>query len=76
MHNLDQGAHGWHKSSYSGNEAECVETGLFPAGSLRTVAVRDTKAGGTGPVLGFTAEDWTAFIAELKTSDRFTGGTL
>ena len=60
---LDQGAHGWRKSSASGNQNECVEVGEFPAGD---VAVRDTKADGRGPVLGFTTNAWTAFVAELK----------
>jgi hypothetical protein len=60
---LDQGASGWHKSSASTDQAECVEVGAFPAGD---VAVRDTKAAGIGPVLGFTAEAWAAFIADVK----------
>ena len=30
------------------------------------VAVRDTKDGGNGPVLGFTPAAWTAFLATLK----------
>ncbi|MBC3841903.1 DUF397 domain-containing protein [Streptacidiphilus sp. 4-A2] len=64
---LDQGAYGWHKSSASGNQNECVEVGSFPAGG---VAVRDTKAIGAGDVLGFTAEAWAAFVADVK-SGRF-----
>jgi hypothetical protein len=62
---LDQGAFGWHKSSASADRDECVEVGEFPAGDV-TVAVRDTKAAGRGPVLGFTAEAWTAFVADVK----------
>jgi hypothetical protein len=60
---LDQGALGWHKARASADKDECVEVGEFPAGG---VAVRDTKASGAGPVLGFTPEAWTAFVGELK----------
>ena len=60
---LDQGAHGWRKSSASGNQNECVEVGAFPAGD---VAVRDTKADGEGPVLAFAADAWSAFVADVK----------
>jgi hypothetical protein len=31
-HNLDQGVHGWRKSSFSAGREECVEAGLLPAG--------------------------------------------
>ena len=62
---LNQGACGWHKASYSANEAECVEVGQFVTGP-DTVAVRDTKAKGVGPVLGFTADAWAAFVADVK----------
>lgn len=61
---LDQGAHSWHKSSASADKDECVEVGAIPAGP-DVVAVRDTKAQGTGPVLGFTAEAWIAFLADV-----------
>lgn len=73
---LDQGAHSWHKASASAEETECVEVGLFPPGSTADVAVRDTKAKGAGPVLGFTAESWTAFIGSLEHDGRLTGGAL
>ncbi|QMU80204.1 DUF397 domain-containing protein [Streptacidiphilus sp. PB12-B1b] len=67
---FDQGAYGWHKASASANQNECVEVGTFPLG-LDVVAVRDTKAQGAGAVLGFTAEAWSAFVADVK-SGRFT----
>lgn len=59
---LDQGACGWGKSSYSGEHADCVETGRFPVG---VIAVRDTKHHRTGPVLAFGAPAWTAFLNSL-----------
>ncbi len=61
---LDQGVQGWRKSTYSGpGEGECVEVGTYPFGDI---AVRDTKADGQGPVLGFTVSGWTAFVADVK----------
>ena len=54
---------GWRKSSYSGNNGgDCIEAG----NGSGLVAVRDTKDGGNGPVLGFTPAAWTAFLATLK----------
>ncbi len=56
----------WRKSSYSGNGgASCVEVASNLPG---IVAVRDTKdrEGGT---LGFTADDWRAFIAGVKVGE-------
>jgi hypothetical protein len=64
---LDQGAYGWHKASFSADQSDCVEVGQFPAGGI---AVRDTKADGSGPVLAFSAEAWSAFVADVK-DDRF-----
>jgi hypothetical protein len=62
---LDQGALGWHKASYSADQNECVEVGSVPAGT-DVVAVRDTKAKGSGPVLAFSREAWSAFVADVK----------
>lgn len=67
---LDQGAQGWRKARASADRDDCVEVGEIPTGA-EVVAVRDTKAGGTGPVLGFTADAWSAFVADVKHSDRF-----
>jgi hypothetical protein len=60
----------WRKSSYSGNGGgECLEV----ANSNR-VLVRDSRDQ-AGPVLGFTAEAWTAFTAALKgLGALFVGG--
>jgi hypothetical protein len=54
----------WRKSSYSGGDSgggECVEV----AALTDTAAVRDSK-NPTGPALVFSAESWTAFIADVK----------
>jgi hypothetical protein len=40
------------------NEGRCVQIAHGPEG---WVAVRDSKDHGQGPVLRFTAEEWTAF---------------
>lgn len=58
-------ASGWHTSSYSGANGDCVEvaTGL-PGG----VAVRDSKDR-TGPVLSFTAGEWQAFLAGIRNGE-------
>jgi hypothetical protein len=54
---------GWRKSSFSsGNGGNCLEAGNAGA----AVAVRDTKQSGKGPVLAFTREAWTTFMAALK----------
>lgn len=56
----------WRKSSYSGNGgADCVEVSQ----AAGAIAVRDTKEHGKGHVHRFSAADWRAFVAQLK-SDR------
>jgi hypothetical protein len=54
------GAH-WFKSTNSGDHG-CVEV-AFRGGQI---GVRDTKDEGSGPVLGFTESEWTAFLAGAK----------
>lgn len=66
LRKLDQGASNWHKSSYSGQGGDCVETGKFPVSHPAAIAVRDTKHHRTGPVLAFSADAWSAFLAEVK----------
>lgn len=48
----------WRKSSFSGNEYECVEVSLGP----RQVRARDSKDP-MGPQLVFSAHAWRDFIA-------------
>lgn len=52
----------WHKSSYSAQEGNCVETSVLPDGGR---AVRDSKDR-SGPMLHFTAAEWKAFVAGVK----------
>jgi hypothetical protein len=52
----------WVKSSYSSGSADnCVEVALVGGG----FAVRDSKDP-NGPVLGFTADEWRAFVGDVK----------
>lgn len=53
---------GWRKSSYSNSSGNCVEI----AGAGRTVAVRDTRQGGSGFQLEFTQAAWQQFVAIAK----------
>ncbi|MFJ7420157.1 DUF397 domain-containing protein [Streptomyces uncialis] len=52
----------WVKSSYSTDQANCVE--------VRTqhgaVAFRDSKRGEAGPIASVSAPSWTAFLAGLQ----------
>jgi len=51
---------GWFKSSYSSNNAQCVEVRFVPVGA----DVRDSKNTG-GPVLSFGSNAWTSFVDNL-----------
>lgn len=64
---------GWHKSSYSAGQDNCVEEGRSGTGS---VGVRDTKDNGVGPVLEFAPDAWAAFLEDLRASNRLTGGHI
>ncbi|MCA1676455.1 MAG: DUF397 domain-containing protein [Actinobacteria bacterium] len=55
----------WSKSSHSGTSGTCVEVAdLDGAGR----AVRDSKDR-TGPVLRFTADEWAAFTAGVRSGE-------
>ncbi|WP_406464219.1 DUF397 domain-containing protein [Streptomyces sp. NBC_00111] len=51
----------WLKSTYSGNQGDCVEVARPASG----VAVRDSTAL-AGPVLTFAATAWQSFIGEIQ----------
>lgn len=55
----------WVKSSYSGNNGNCVEVAALPGGGR---AMRDSKDV-TGPVLMFSAEEFGAFVAGARTGE-------
>jgi hypothetical protein len=60
---VEVGAAPWRKSTHStSNGGNCVETATLGA----TVAVRDTKGDGHGPVLRFTPRAWAEFTTILK----------
>ena len=54
----------WHKSSYSGSQAQCVEVAELPDG---TRLVRDSK-NRKRPVLTVTADSWRQLVASIKQS--------
>jgi Domain of unknown function (DUF397) len=51
----------WRKSTYSNGQASCVEVRASADG----VDVRDTKDR-QGPTLGFTPDEWSAFVRGVK----------
>lgn len=53
----------WCKSSYSGQDTNCVEVGRLDGGA----AVRDTKDRSTG-YFTTTGRQWSAFIEAVKSS--------
>ncbi len=55
----------WRKSTRSGTQGACVEVRLVG----NQIEVRDTKAAGSGPVLGFTAQEWSAFVEGAKAGE-------
>ncbi|MFE3498747.1 DUF397 domain-containing protein [Kitasatospora sp. NPDC059160] len=55
----------WFKSSYSTSDGgECIEVAHSPS----AVHVRDSKDK-AGPILTFSPEAWSAFIAEAQAAD-------
>jgi hypothetical protein len=60
---VEVGAAPWRKSSYSNGGADnCVEAGHVSG----AVLIRDTKDGGTGPVLRVTPADWRGFTDRVR----------
>ena len=71
---------GWRKSTYSNSSEACVEVASPWRGSRdsgkacvapvpRTVGIRDSKQHGRGPILEFTAAEWTAFLAKARAGE-------
>jgi hypothetical protein len=60
----------WRKSSNS-DSGGCVEV----AAADGFIGVRDTKDAGTGPVLVFNQQEWTAFLAGVQNGE-FTMDSL
>jgi hypothetical protein len=56
---------GWHKSTWSGGDADCIEVGEAPDG---TIGVRDSK-NRSGPVLEFDPRAWTSFLNGVRDGD-------
>jgi hypothetical protein len=57
----DQASIQWRKSTLSTTNG-CVEVAFVGD----RIAVRDSKQQGRGPVLEFTATEWTAFLAGVR----------
>ena len=62
----------WRKSSYSGGNGCCVEVAL----DMTEIRVRDSKFRrvpgndpGSEPILSFTPDEWSAFIAGVKAGE-------
>jgi hypothetical protein len=54
----------WHKSTFSnGNGGACVEVTRNLPG---IVVVRDSNDHGTGPILSFVKDEWSAFVTGVK----------
>lgn len=70
QHEATSGALGrmafWRKSSYSGNDGNCVEVA---PGLPDAVAVRDSKDP-SGPALVFARDEWAAFLARMRTEEH------
>ncbi|MGW0564329.1 DUF397 domain-containing protein [Streptomyces sp. NPDC003016] len=59
---VDLGRAAWRKSSYSGDQGNCVEVADGFAG---VVPVRDSKVQ-NGPALIFPVDQWRTFISAVK----------
>ncbi|MGQ0773351.1 MAG: DUF397 domain-containing protein [Pseudonocardiales bacterium] len=51
---------GWRTSTRTNNGTNCVEVDFTVVG----VQMRDSKAHGAGPIIGFTPTQWAAFVRE------------
>ncbi|MFJ2259707.1 DUF397 domain-containing protein [Streptomyces sp. NPDC087844] len=62
----------WFKSSYSGNQGECLEIAITAATPLPTIHIRDSKTP-AAPTLTVAPATWSAFLphAAAYGSDHF-----
>lgn len=54
----------WHRSTYSGENAHCVEVASASAGDTRLV--RDSKLGENSPILEVSPSTFTAFLGAVR----------
>ncbi|MEU5883649.1 DUF397 domain-containing protein [Spirillospora sp. NPDC047279] len=57
---------GWRKSTRCGGSGTCVEVAMLSGGQI---GARDTKEGTTGPILRFSAGDWSTFLTQAKNGE-------
>lgn len=62
----------WRTSSYSMNNAACVDVAF----ASTAVLVRDTKDAGTGPVIQVSVDQWRTFLHEVLTGTPAKDGVL
>ncbi|HTJ71618.1 MAG TPA: DUF397 domain-containing protein [Actinospica sp.] len=55
----------WRKSTFSGNQGNCVEVADLPDGGI---AVRHSKAP-AGPVIEYTEAEWEAFLKGVRAGE-------
>ncbi|MEU6058688.1 DUF397 domain-containing protein [Streptomyces sp. NPDC047097] len=58
----------WFTSSYSENGGQCIEVATNLVPTRGTVPVRDSKVP-SGPVLGFRADAFSAFVKGVKAEE-------
>ncbi|WP_243869499.1 DUF397 domain-containing protein [Streptomyces liangshanensis] len=61
---VDLGHVTWRKSSFSGDQGNCVEVADGVLGRVLVMLVRDSKTP-TGPRLTFTAGAWSSFLTTV-----------
>lgn len=62
---INSPVHTWRRPK-CGTHGSCVEIAHLPEGG---VAIRDGKSGDASPVLRFTADEWDAFTAAIRTAE-------